>query len=317
MKINKRFAGVLLAIMTIVMTIPMQVMAAGRIDLERDIDFSIAYQNGDTPIIGAGFDIYLVATVDEYGELTTTDDFAQFNVDIRGENDDAWKTLASTLQGYVLRDNISPADSGKTDQQGVISFSSAEKKLTPGLYLVLASRHTQDGYIYEALPTVVMLPSLDKENNDWVYEVTANPKFESTPVPKDEKVTRKVMKIWKDEGHEKDRPKEIVVQLLQDNKIYDTVTLSLANNWSYTWEELDASYRWTVVEKETKGYTVAVNREGATFMVTNTYDTPKMPSKTPLPQTGQLWWPVPVLIIAGLFAVVIGLFLRRGAENER
>jgi len=44
--------------------------------------------------------------------------------------------------------------------------------------------------------------------------------------------------------------------------------------------------------------------------VKNTYKgtTPTPPS---LPQTGQLWWPVPVLAAAGLFCLVLGLLRRR------
>lgn len=35
-----------------------------------------------------------------------------------------------------------------------------------------------------------------------------------------------------------------------------------------------------------------------------------------LAQTGQLWWPVPVLICAGLGCIVVGLFRRRRGQNE-
>ena len=35
-----------------------------------------------------------------------------------------------------------------------------------------------------------------------------------------------------------------------------------------------------------------------------------------LAQTGQLWWPVPVLICAGLGCIVVGLFRRRRDQNE-
>lgn len=35
-----------------------------------------------------------------------------------------------------------------------------------------------------------------------------------------------------------------------------------------------------------------------------------------LPQTGQLWWPVPVLVCAGLGFIVVGLLRRREAEDE-
>ena len=35
-----------------------------------------------------------------------------------------------------------------------------------------------------------------------------------------------------------------------------------------------------------------------------------------LPQTGQLWWPVPVLACAGLGCIAVGLFRRREAKDE-
>lgn len=41
-----------------------------------------------------------------------------------------------------------------------------------------------------------------------------------------------------------------------------------------------------------------------------TPDTSKIPPK-PLPQTGQLWWPVPILIAAGLLFVLLGILKRK------
>ena len=76
---------------------------------------------------------------------------------------------------------------------------------------------------------MVMLPGLDKENNIWVYDVTLNAKFDSSQIPDnpdDNTIDRKVLKVWADDGHEKDRPKEVIVQLLRDGKVYDTVTLN-------------------------------------------------------------------------------------------
>lgn len=117
------------------------------------------------PWLVQGLTFFLVATVDEYGGLTTTKDFAQFNVNIQGENDDAWRTLASTLEGYVLRDDISPTDSGETNDKGLVSFPTNGKSLKAGLYLVLGYRHTQNGCRYDLAPFMVMLPGSDKENN--------------------------------------------------------------------------------------------------------------------------------------------------------
>lgn len=36
-----------------------------------------------------------------------------------------------------------------------------------------------------------------------------------------------------------------------------------------------------------------------------------------LPQTGQLWWPVPMLIFAGLLCIVVGLIRRRGTNHGK
>ena len=40
------------------------------------------------------------------------------------------------------------------------------------------------------------------------------------------------------------------------------------------------------------------------------------PAPRPLPQTGQLWWPVPVLVCGGLFLVLIGVVKRRSSKDE-
>lgn len=336
MKIYKRFCALLLALLAAALLLPVGASAAGSIDLNQDVSLTISYQDGNTPLVGAEFEIFLVATVDEYGELTTTKDFAQFHVNIRGKDDEAWRTLASTLEGYVLRDDISPTDSGKTNDKGLVSFLTAGKSLKAGLYFVLGYRHTQTGFRYDAMPFMVMLPSLDKENNVWSYDVAVSPKFDRSKIPGssgDDTITRKVLKLWEDKGQEKDRPEEVIVQLLRDGKVFDTVTLNAANNWRYTWTALDNGYSWTVVEKETDNYTVEVTQEGITFVVTNSYneeipdeptpttpttpDKPTTPTKPTLPQTGQLWWPAPVLIAAGLLFVVIGLLRRRGAADEK
>ena len=42
------------------------------------------------------------------------------------------------------------------------------------------------------------------------------------------------------------------------------------------------------------------------------------PTKDPsvLPQTGQLWWPVPALMSSGVLLVMLGLIRRRGDDDE-
>ena len=61
-------------------------------------------------------------------------------------------------------------------------------------------------------------------------------------------------------------------------------------------------------------------REGITFVITNRYADAPPPTTTPgggkLPQTGQLWWPVPVLFAVGLALIVLGVARRREGGYE-
>jgi len=179
-----------------------------------------------------------------------------------------------------------------------------------------------------------------------------DPEPEPTPTPTPPPTKRvKALKVWNDAGEEDARPEEITVRLLRDGDEYDSVTLSADNGWRYTWEGLDNDSDWIVVEDEVEGYTVEVSQEGITFVVTNTPttdipdeptpegDRPDEPQPTPgvpegpdvppdedldifdedvplarLPQTGQLWWPVPFLFCGGLVLMIAGLLRRRRYE---
>lgn len=315
---NRRFAFLISVLIIACLFSQGQVYAAGSIDLSKDISLTIDCQDDGTPLVGAKFDIYLVATVDEHFEVTPEPLFNQYNVDIEGKDEESWRSLSSTLEGYVLRDHIPPADTGVTNAEGKVTFPSEGHKLTPGLYLVIAQRHIQDGMRYDISPFMVILPTPIWETGQCIYDVRANSKHISYPDEPDT-ITRKVLKVWHDWGHEANRPEEVIIQLLCDGEVYDTVPLNAENNWRHTWTELDDSYKWTVVEKDPGEYTVTVIREGITFVVKNRYDDiPPLPSEPDpvLPRTGQLWWPVPVLLFAGLLLIVIGLIRRRGAVDE-
>ena len=124
-------------------------------------------------------------------------------------------------------------------------------------------------------------------------------------------VTRRVQKRWDDEGYASKRPASITVELLCNGLVYDTQTLNADNKWQYIWENLPAKDKmrkdnvWTLREIEPNGYTSKVWEEDGTFIVLNSYKGSK------LPQTGQLWWPVPLLCTAGLVLLAAGLMLKK------
>ena len=128
-------------------------------------------------------------------------------------------------------------------------------------------------------------------------------------------VRRVAQKTWDDKGYESKRPASIKVHLLRNGEIYDTQTLSESNGWKYTWEELPAKdeqgkeIKWTIREEEPSGYVVNYTQMGENFLITNSVKKPT------LPQTGVLWWPVPVLIAAGLMMLILARLLKGRSDH--
>ena len=316
MKIYKRFCALLLALLAAALLLPVGASAAGSIDLGHTHSLTITAVYADMPISGLRFDAYLISTVDQYGELTVIDRYGAYaeSLDIRGKNDMAWQNMAQTLAREILLDpDLKPSRSAVTDADGVAKFAD----ISMGLYLIVGNGVEKDGYVYSTSPFFVMLPEQDLSSNTWNYHVVANAKPGQEPV----KADYEVIKVWKDDCHKDQRPKSIAISLICDGEVCDTITLPHNGAWSYTWKDLDTNHQWTVMEKKEQGYKDPdIQQEGNTFIVTNTCSkptTPPQPGKPTLPQTGQLWWPVPVLIAAGLLFVVIGLVRRRGTIDEK
>ena len=316
---KKRFFAVVLCLLTLCALLPKAVLAEVFIDTDKPVSLTIHAEPDKVELLGARFDIYLVATMDGNGELAVTDDFLRFNVEIRGKDDEQWMQMLQVLEGWVTIADVKPTDSGVTVDDGLLTFPTGEKALAQGLYLVVGHTHTQDKMVYTPSSFLVLLPARSPDDGSWIYDVTVEPKISSQP-EKEDTISRKVLKKWDDKGYENRRPKEITVYLLKDGSIYDTVKLSAANGWSYTWEDLDPNAKWSIAENAMKEYAVEIVREGITFVITNRYADAPPPTTKPgggkLPQTGQLWWPVPVLFALGLALIVIGMARRRGNGYE-
>ncbi|MGM9946813.1 Cna B-type domain-containing protein [Floccifex sp.] len=299
----KKYKKLLLGLFLCCLFFPLTIQAAGKINKEQDVSLTLSCSHENVP-----FYLYYVASIDEYGELSVNSSFSDFNVNITGKNDEAWNDLALTLAGYVDQEQMVPAASKKTDVNGVVTFPSLDQ----GLYLICSEKVSSNGMIYQTSPSMILLPSLDDINNDWVYDVNVIPKGEEI---EDTNTSIKVQKVWKDAGNEKSRPSSIMVQLYKDGEIYDSITLSEENNWQHIWENCSTKSNYTLVEQKLDGYSVVVSKEGITYLITNTYKTttPSVPNKN-IPFTGQLWWPVLVLVTLGLVFIVIGLIRRR--QNE-
>lgn len=276
--------------------------------------------------IGKGsYSLYRVAAFSETEEFKLEKPFSDYQVQLEGLDNEGWRALAETLAGYVERDGLQPLDKKEADEQGHLKWEDLQR----GLYLVLGEKVKDEQYVYTPMPSLVTVPNRSEEGS-WDYNVVIRPKYNKEEIQQDEKTDYTVIKIWKDKQNKKVRPEKIQVQLLQDGKIYDTVELSEKNNWKYTWKQLHTGFKWTVVEKEVpKNYTVTSTQEKTSFVIKNTYAAPGEnggaggnngtggsggtggngggSGKPGLPQTGQLWWPVPILTVLGFLLFVIGL----------
>lgn len=74
-------------------------------------------------------------------------------------------------------------------------------------------------------------------------------------------------KIWS--GDTENIPESVEVELYRDDEVFDTQTLTAANQWTYTWADLDQDYTWDVKEVEIEGYTTTYTRDGNQVFITN------------------------------------------------
>lgn len=82
-----------------------------------------------------------------------------------------------------------------------------------------------------------------------------------------------VEKQWVDDGNA--RPGYVYAELLCDGKSFDIQKLDDSNDWTYTWEHLDANCSWAVVESEVPDgyeatYEIVPITNGVKVIITNT-----------------------------------------------
>lgn len=279
------------------------------VDTGKDSSVSIDYISDGITLSGAKLALYHIASVDEDRNITIDDIYSTYNITFNPGDENALFESAETLSGYITRDNLAPLETKTVPDDGKVIFDA----LRPGLYLILAEGIEKDGFVYTSAPILVGIPVF--ENGSYIYDINAAPKIEKTEKEK-EPTEISVVKIWKDDG--KNRPEKIEVQLLCEGEVRDTVTLGSDNNWRHTWKNLDAGFKWQVVEKSVPaGYTVSTNTEGNTVFLTNTKPTVPEKPTGPLPQTGQIWLPVIALFACGILFVIIGAVLVRKQKREK
>lgn len=239
------------------------------------------------PVSNMQVSLYRVA--DENYNLV--DAFSHYSIDLKQDVQGA----ANALENRILMDGIEADASNSSDSSYKASFTGLES----GIYLVVGKEVFQDGVFY--MPQVSLVSLSGDLSVDLKYEMSDKPS------------RIHVLKVWK-KDNKKSRPKSIEVCLLRsDGIVVDRVVLNSDNQWSNTWENLSTSYTYSVMETSVpSGYKESCTREKDTIVLTNTgnfMDKVKKKDEV-LPNSGQLWWPVPVLLFVGLVLFGLGRHLK-------
>ena len=129
-----------------------------------------------------------------------------------------------------------------------------------------------------------------------------------------------VVVVWDDRGFEATRPEYVWIDLYCDDVLVDSQQVHADMQWQYHWKPapvwsspgqnasgpgsdvtIHTKHSWYVIQRTEDGYQTTYALGGnRRFVVTNTiYADPPSSPDDKLPQTGVLWWPVPVLVLAG------------------
>ncbi len=306
---------------------------------------SLTASAADSKAINTGIKGSVTLTVKDAGTGTTATDgeFALYSVGNLNSNKTAWvlnsafsssgvsltnldsASLAKTLSDYATNNNISPAATA-TVKNGVVTFSD----LSVGVYLVVQTSASTN--FYEVNPFLVTLPI--EEGNSWSYSVDATPKAQielitspdgTTPGGSDEPTTSTPGGSTGTSGSG-DTNNEGGTGTDGSNGTNGTNgTNGSDGSDSANGTNGSDGTNGTNGSNGTNGASGLSGTDGSdgsngsssngysytSISPSGSSGSSSSSSSTTLPQTGQLYWPIPVLIGAGVVLIVVGLVLRR------
>ena len=268
-------------------------------DKNSKCNLGILLENEDekgTPVADADVKVYHVADVsivNGKAHYNTTKDFSAYAKRLDGLN---FQKAASGLFDFAVQNRIE-GTTNYTNSNGRTQFTD----LDAGVYLVAEIKGNKDYVKFK--PFLAVLPYEDK--GEWVFNVLAKPKF-SVEGGEDSSSLR-IRKVWNDDG--KNRPDFVVVELLCDDEVYETIRLSDENHWQYILENIDIERKWSVKEVDVpEGYVVTYSRKGFDYTICNTRK---------LIKTGQLRWPITVLAGSGMVLIIAGVIIKSAGSKKK
>ena len=287
------------------------------ISIDKECNLTVYYGYDGTPFSGQTVKLYKIAEVTEDFQYALTPYFAASNLILNGvQTNSEWNVIRSTLDVYILANNIAPTQTVTTNEAGNACFES----LTPGLYLASAVQVIHGDLRCSFDSALVALPGLNTDGY-WQYQIAVAAKPEILPpVEPDDEIELKVLKLWKGDENRTDRPQSIEVEIFRNGTSYETVTLSESNHWSYTWSVKDDGADWKVIERNIpKGYAMTVERRVSSFVLTNTRISENPEDPTPPPKTGDtsnILLYIVLMYVSGTMLVLLGITGKRKQHEE-
>lgn len=259
---------------------------------------TVKLENKDKEIIN-DVDIHIckIAGMDDSGYVLS-DAFSNSGISLSAIIDSPNETNAKTVKEYVKEKNITTVS--KTSKEGKAVFPNIDK----GIWLIFCGENEK----YTFNPYFIFVPFLD--SGKLSYDVVSTPKIEEI---KDNSSSVYVIKKWDDNNNiANKRPESITVDLLENGNVVSTATLNEAGGWAHTFTDLPNDKAYSVSEHQVEDYTVQYSGDMQNgFIITNSYNGEK------LPQTGQYWWPIILISIAGVGFITLGIIELELSKNGK
>ena len=234
--------------------------------------------------------VYLcqVAELNNNGYYPTTA-FESSGISISGLINSPDESSAKSVTDYIKSNQIEVLSSAS--KNGKATFSD----LALGIWVVFCDEDSK----YTFNPYIVFLPY--ESGGKLYYEVSSVPKTQDS---KPDEISIYVVKKWDDKNNAaKKRPDSVNIELLNGSEVVLAAKLSESNGWSHTFTGVSKDGNYSVREKAVANYKANYSGDMTNgFVVTNTYNGEK------LPQTGQYWWPIILIAIAGAGFIALGVY---------
>jgi hypothetical protein len=281
------------------------------------------YQSLNRYVSYAEFRRDCVISETKSGIFQFEDSFEKTGISLCADTEEGeWSDSAATSYAYgtacaAESSPITMAESGKTDENGLETFSD----VSIGLYPLVGKRLTVGKGFY--IPKVV-LNSLSytvenrKRSTPSLYIKNSLKRSVDPSNPETTLFTGlSANNAYVDEGNGSRSSSDTAKLTYQVGVVNSPVNSNDGNNRKYKWSVIDDTSLRQLVEKDVpESFTVTSVQDGMVFVVTDTYqveipEDPSTPTEPEHTQTGQLWWPVFLLSVWGLLMFLIGYGVRK------